>query len=340
MIYFNAKYENQKITGVQRVAKNICANLTPQLEIKLLSNPYVGMKGHLFEQIILPFKMRKNTLLLSPTNTGPIIHKNQIVIIHDMATFDNPSWFSKTFSATYRILLPVLAKRVRMVVTVSEYSKARIVKLLKIPASKVKVIKNGVEKCFFEPINTELFTKIVTKFGLNDKKYILSVSSIEPRKNLPKLIEAWLASELPKNGYKLALAGGKSKSFSSVSEYNHPSIIWLGYVEDELLPELYKNAAGFAYLSLYEGFGLPLLEAMASGVPVLASSTTAIPEVVADCGILVEPTDIPSIVDGFNQLLDLPQEKIIQAKLRAAEFTWENTGKQMYQIIKDLEECL
>jgi glycosyltransferase involved in cell wall biosynthesis len=257
-----------------------------------------------------------------------------------MATFDNPSWFSKTFSATYRILLPILAKRVRMVVTVSEYSKARIIELLKIPPSKIAVIDNGVSECFFEPKNDELFRKINSTFGLNTKNYILSVSSIEPRKNLPKLIEAWLASELPNKGYKLALAGGQSKSFSSVSKYNNPSIIWLGYVEDDLLPELYKNAAGFAYLSLYEGFGLPPLEAMASGIPVLSSSTTAIPEVVGDCGILVEPTDTSAIVDGFNKLLDLPQEKVIQAKLRAAEFTWENTGKQMYQIIKELEECL
>jgi glycosyltransferase involved in cell wall biosynthesis len=339
MIYFNTKFENQQITGVQRVATNLKKNLGNKLQLIDVTNSYLGVKGHIYEQFLLPLKINKKHLLFSPINTGPIWVKNQIVIICDMSTFDNPDWFSKKFAFGYKLILPLLARRVKKVITISQFSKSRIIEVLKIPSSKVDVIDIGVSECFFEPKNDELFRKVNSLFGLYTKNYILSVSSIEPRKNLPKLIEAWLASGLPKKGYKLALAGGKSKSFSSVSEYNHPSISWLGYVDDELLPELYKNAAGFAYLSLYEGFGLPPLEAMASGIPVLSSSTTAIPEVVGDCGILVDPTDRNIIAQGLNQLLDLPTEKIEQARQRAKQFTWENSAKQLYKIIKDLEEC-
>ena len=138
---------------------------------------------------------------------------------------------------------------------------------------------------------------------------------------------------MSKKGYKLAFVGGSGANFSQVAKYSDPSIVWLGYVKDQHLPTIYQNASAFAYVSLYEGFGLPPLEAMCSGIPVLASNTTSIPEVVGDCGVLVNPDSEIEIAQGLLTVLTLTPDIIEKAKLRAIKFTWEKFAKNITQII-------
>ena len=336
MIAINGKFKSQKITGVQRVAHELVKELSKRKEIKVINNPYSGIVGHLYEQLVLPFKLSNNEILISPINLGPIVVRNQIVIIHDVATFDHPEWFSKSFSFFYKLIIPILVKRAKAIVTVSEFSKRRIIELFDADESKIHVVLNGVDFNFFTTV-PENEADTLSQFNLIKGKYFLSVCSLDLRKNLPKLIRAWLQTDLPMKGYKLAFVGGSGVNFSKIEKFKHSSIVWLGYVEDLQLPRIYQNAAAFAYVSLYEGFGLPPLEAMCTGIPVLASNTTSLPEVVGDCGVLVNPESEKEIAEGLLDVLNLEPYVIEKAKQRAMKFTWEKFAENITNIINKLQ---
>ena len=335
MLFYNSKYLSQKLTGVQRVAIELEKRLSISLEVKELINPYNGLLGHFYEQFILPFKITNKDILISPINLGPIFVKNHIVIIHDTATFDNPKWFSKGFVLFYKLIMPLVIKKASVIVTVSNYSRSRIVELFNVEPEKVVVIPNGVDPIFFKGQIAQ--KHILSDFQLVEKQYVLSVCSIEPRKNIPRLIEAWMKSNLADAGYKLAIVGGAGKNFSKVDAYTHESIKWLGYVNDADLPIIYQNAKGFAYVSLYEGFGLPPLEAMAAGIPVLCSNVTSLPEVVGDTGIMVNPESEEDIALGLKNLINADQIKIDRARLRAKTFTWDNFTEKFIEVIDKVE---
>ncbi|MEH6345151.1 MAG: glycosyltransferase family 1 protein [Bermanella sp.] len=332
MLLINGKYQNQVVTGVQRVAHELSGGL-PYGHIQVAGD---GLKGHFYEQFILPFKLSRNDLLISFCNTGPIFHRNQVVYIHDVAVLEHPEWFSKSFRLLYRVMLPLLARRCKTIVTVSEYSKEKICQLLSVPASKVHVIENGVSDRFAaeEGGDYEL------SYGLEKKKYILSVSSMDPRKNMVSVIQAWEASGLHQAGYKLVFAGGGNASFSNANDnkaQDCSSIIYTGYVEDDVLVNLYQQAAGFVYMSLYEGFGLPVLEAMKAGVPVLASNTTSLAEVVGDYGLSCDPLDIKEITNLMNELPYQEDGFVSKAKLYADSFSWNKAVDKLQALLKEVE---
>jgi glycosyltransferase involved in cell wall biosynthesis len=332
VVKINGKYKNQTITGVQRVACELSARL--RYENALV--PFDGFLGHFYEQVILALTLNKNDFLLSFCNTGPIFHRNQIVYIHDVAVLEHPEWFSKSFGFIYRILLPLLAKRCKAVVTVSQYSKARICEVLSLPEEKVHVIENGVSNNFsaLSPL------KDLSNHGLEEKKYILSVSSIDPRKNMGRVIEAWEQSNLPQAGYNLVFVGGGNSSFSNsdiLAVKNSNSIVFTGYVEDDVLVNLYQQAAGFVYMSLYEGFGLPVLEAMKAGIPVLASNTTSLVEVVGEYGLSCDPLDVKIITKLMNQLPYQDESFVSKAKLYADLFTWDSSVDKLQALVEELQ---
>lgn len=332
MILINGKYRNQATTGVQRVAQELNCRLPYDCA-------YVngdGIKGHLYEQVILAYKLKKNDLLISFCNTGPIFHRNQIVYIHDVAVLEHPEWFSKGFSFIYRILLPLLARRCKAVVTVSQYSKARICEVLSLPEHKVHVIENGVSDKF----STLSPFQGLSNHGLKEQKYILSVSSVDPRKNMSRVIDAWGQSDLRQAGYTLVFVGGGNSSFSNLGTPTtgqvNGSIVFTGYVEDDALVNLYQQAAGFVYMSLYEGFGLPVLEAMKAGVPVLASNTTSLAEVVGEYGLSCDPLDINSISKLMNKLPYQNDNVICKAKNYADSFSWDKAADRLQALLKEL----
>lgn len=332
MVLINGKYKNQVITGVQRVAYEMFSRL-PYNSINISGD---GVQGHISEQFILPFKISHNDLLISFCNTGPIFHRNQIVYIHDVAVLEHPEWFSKSFGSIYRILLPLLAKRCKAVVTVSQYSKARICEVLSLPEEKVHVIENGVSNKFsaLSPL------KDLSIYGLEEKKYILSVSSVDPRKNMSRVVDAWEQSDLRQAGYKMVFVGGSSSSFSSLgtlTDRNNDSIVFTGYVNDDVLVNLYQQAAGFVYMSLYEGFGLPVLEAMKAGIPVLASNTTSLVEVVGEYGLSCDPLDVKIITKLMNQLPYQDESFVSKAKLYADSFTWDSSVDKLQALVEELQ---
>ena len=292
---------------------------------------------------MLPY-YSKGKLLFSPANTGPLSVAKQVVTIHDLSVIDRPEGFNPSFRAFYRFLLPRLARRVRAVITVSAFTRERLIEWAKILPSRVYVIPNGVDRRF-SPQQIDSIEKLRNALQIPSPYYILSLGSIEPRKNLPRLFAAWerIRREVPDEVW-LVVAGGKGKSsvFKDVGIQRLPPRVHLtGRVADELLPTLYSGALAFVYPSLYEGFGLPPLEAMACGTPVLTSNVTSLPEVVGDAGLLVDPYNVEAIAHGIRRLVEdsaLREELKRKGLERAKQFTWERTAELTWAVLEEAME--
>jgi glycosyltransferase involved in cell wall biosynthesis len=204
--------------------------------------------------------------------------RDQVLTIHDLSPLEHPGWFRASFALWYRLFLPILAKRVRRVFTPSEYVKQKVIRRFGIV--DVIVTPNGVNHSLFHPDAAQ------TKFDLPES-YVLMVSTLEPRKNLTLLLQAWreIKDELKKTC--LVIVGMNGNVFRSVDlEQDMERVHFLGYVDDETLAGLYANATLFVLPSQDEGFGLPALEAMASGTPVVVSNGGALPEIVGEAGMI------------------------------------------------------
>jgi len=241
MIIVNARFLTQPITGVQRFAIEISLRLKKELGEKIMFvspkeiiqneiakelqvNPIGYTTSHLWEQIELPLYLKKkgSPLLLNFCNTAPLLYKNKISTIHDIAFEVYPETYSKTFLNVYRFLIPKICKNSKKIITVSDFSKQEIIKYYKTKTDKIQVIYNAVNDGFIYNENIEL----------KNQKYFLAVSSLNYRKNLPFVLDSFIEFIKDCPDYKLYLIGGMdTKSFSklNLSKYtNHPNIIFLG----------------------------------------------------------------------------------------------------------------
>lgn len=337
----NTRILSSPITGVQRYLSSILDHLpVSDQEITQLSSSLHGVRGHIWEQFLLPMRL-DGSLLWSPSNAGPLLVKNQILTLHDAVPLDHPEWLNVLFAKWYRFLLPVLASRVHRIVTVSHFTKERIVSRLKVPDEKISVVHNGVDSRF-RPLSEDVVSNAREWLGLSGKRYILALGSIEPRKNLQRLIRAWseIVNDVPRDIW-LVVSGAKgaARIFGDVALRSLPSRVkFTGHVPDGLLPAIYSGAMLTAYASLYEGFGLPVLEAMACGSPVLTSDRTALPEVAGGAALLVNPYDIHSISQGLYRLIadeTLRSELGRKGEERSKEFTWKRAALQMFRIFEE-----
>jgi glycosyltransferase involved in cell wall biosynthesis len=290
-----------EIGGVERVAREMVARLP---EVAPGRYRVVQPRGHLGEQFYLP--LVRAELLYSPANLAPVASRRNVVVIHDAAALRHPEWYSRPYVAWQRAVLPRIAKRARLVITVSDFSRREIEEVLGVTAT---VIPNGV---------SERFTPSSEKGD-----YALVVGTRIARKNLAALEAA--AKALGERGIEL-VAAGSARSYMRAEQ---TSIRQLGYVPDDELPILYARARVLLMPSLYEGFGLPVLEAMASGTPVVAANRGALPETCGDAALVVEP-------DQFAEaaLAALDDDGLVEAGLaRAARFTWERTARETDQAI-------
>jgi glycosyltransferase involved in cell wall biosynthesis len=354
-IIINGRFLTQKKTGVQRFAYEITTLLllkNPDIVIVMPDEPIFegynverwpikkirGFHGHFWEQISLPLylfftlKNGKEKILLNFCNTAPIFFFNKITAIHDLAVIHYPSWFNKKFSILYRYLLPGIVKTSRRLITVSNFSKNQIE--VKYPRSKgkIEVIYNGSRhnsKIGFDEIHTLL------DFGIKKNEYILAVSSIEPRKNIERLIAAY--NLLMDKSVKLVLVGAKGKAFGQININTEvPGIVMAGYVNDDILSILYRNAICFIYPSLYEGFGIPPVEAMNNGCPVIVSDIPSLREISSDAVLYVNPYEIQDIADKIESLVSdavLQEQLRIKGYDRAAIFDWNLAADQIEKIL-------
>ncbi|QWI52120.1 glycosyltransferase family 4 protein [Bacillus mycoides] len=354
-IYINGRFLTQKTTGVQRVAEELvkeidvllntlkCENeleviiLVPKDTIKTLKLENIKikkigiLKGHLWEQLILPI-YTQNNILINFCNTGPIYKKNQIVMIHDAAVCTYPEGFSKAFLLWYRFLYSKLSKSAKKIITVSNFSKRELVSYFPSMKSKIDVIYNGIDHIW----ERKPEESILEKHQLTSGEYILAVSSMNPNKNFKVIAEAMTSMTSLKA--QVVIVGGKqSKVFANENMESDQDIIWTGYVSDEELVTLYKNAKVFLFPSIYEGFGLPPLEAMAMGCPVIASNAACIPEICGEHATYFDPTNANDLAEKI-QLVD--QSKSSNSKKEAQQFVekynWNDAAMKLLEHIKML----
>jgi glycosyltransferase involved in cell wall biosynthesis len=334
-IVVNGRFATRRMTGVQRYAHEIVARLGNRCHV-LSTNAREGIHGHRWEQTALPL-MCRNRLLWSPCNTGPLMVRRQVVTIHDMAFQDTPDCFGRAFSTWYRFLIPRLARRVVRVVTVSEYSRLRIAELTNLDLKQIAVVPNGVD-ARFKPADPTAIEEVRRKCDLAGP-YVLVLGSVQPRKNLIALLQAWRMIQRERSDLTLAVAGAVDLSLygtHGMSAASVPNVRRLGYVDDEALPALYTGAEAFVFPSIYEGFGLPPLEAMACGAAVICSNATSLPEVVGDAGILVGPNDINAMADAILRVTSDPalRRSLGESGRRRAElFTWESAAERTWQVL-------
>ncbi len=300
-ISVNCRALDASLTGVRRYLDELLAALGDGLNRIRPSRPRCGARGHLWEQVVLPIRARG--LLFSPANTGPIGRRDQVVTIHDVASLDHPEWFHPSFSAWYRMMTPRLVHQVRRVIAVSEFTKRRIIACTGVAPEKVVVVPNGVGRQF-RPPGFEESERMKARYPVLRGNYLLYVGSLEPRKNLARLFKAWQLALRDDPDVTLVVAGASGKVFSGTGFETPPERVhMLGRIDDRDLHTLYGNALAFVYPSLYEGFGLPPLEAMACGTPVVVSDAASMPDLVGGAAIRVDPVDVESIAFGLRTVL-------------------------------------
>ncbi|MBR1738225.1 MAG: glycosyltransferase family 4 protein [Firmicutes bacterium] len=277
----------------------------------------------------------------------PFVKGKKVTVFHDMVCFDHPETMSLKTRIMLKISIKSSAKRADRIITVSEFSKRQTMKYLKVDEEKIDVMPNGVDLDIFRSdISGERKEGVKKKYGI-EGEYLLYLGMLEPRKNINGIIEGYIRlCKRMEDAPKLVLAGGKGwlyeSIFEKVKENNlEDKVIFTGYVDGEDIAAMMSAAKVFVFPSIYEGFGIPPLEAMACGTPVITSNNTSLPEVMGDCGILVDPYNYEEIADAMERVLTdekLRKEMIEKGIERAKLFSWDNSAKIMMDCIERAAE--
>lgn len=267
-----------------------------------------------------------------------------IVTIHDLIEFNIPDKFSKLRMMYRKIIDPLMVRNSSYITTVSECSKNDIIKYCGAEEKKIKVITNAADQKRFRLYDRKIIDSVLNKHGLKYQSYFLFVGTIDyPGKNIMSVIKSYELLKKEKNiEEKLVIIGKNGFNSKVIYDYVNESpckdsIIFTGYLEDSELPLLYAGCKIFLYLSLYEGFGLPVLEAMSCGVPVICPNTSCFPEVVGNLEISVSPLDIKQIKEKIDLLItNEDYYKTIAQKSyeRASYFSWEKSAQEYYITFK------
>jgi glycosyltransferase involved in cell wall biosynthesis len=285
-----------------------------------------------WQQLLLPARAR-GRVIWSPTNLGPFWYPRQVLTLQDILPLEHPDWVPPRFAARHRLLLPRLLRNVRCIAVSSAFTKTRLERMFELPANKVHVVHLGVDHKRFYP-RSEGEASIARLLLDLPERYILSVSSPLPHKNLRGLLAGWAAVQdrLPRELH-LVITG--MAGISSAAGALPPRTVVREQIPDDLMPAIMSGAACFVFASLYEGFGLPPLEAMACGTPVVASDAGSLPEVLGNAALLVPP-EARGLGRGMERVL---LSKVARSELaerglaRAGSFSWDSTAARMRSLL-------
>lgn len=288
--------------------------------------------GLLWEQLILPqFGTEGLDVVFCPIGNGPIreIDTPVVLYIHDVSAALGHSSSLRFYK---KLFVPWAANAADAVVTVSEFSKKEILEVYDLPREKIHVVHNGLKPLY---LSDESGDAVETP-----ERYVLYVGQMNPRKNVAGLVKGFREFNARSDEtYRLVLVGPENRLiFENLTIDDDDDIVQMGYLTDQELKYVYDEADAFLFPSLHEGFGLPPLEAMARGVPVVASRAGALPEVLGDFPTYVDPNDEGSIAEGLASVLldDVPEDRRMDAKAHAREFTWEKAADELCAVFEDV----
>jgi glycosyltransferase involved in cell wall biosynthesis len=297
------------------------------------------------EHILIPLACRRERIdiLHCPKSAIPYFTPCPVVVtLHDLIPLHHPETEKLAARLYWGLQIPIAAKRSSFIITDSEHARQEIIADFRVAPEKIKAIMLGFDPSMLKPRDPGAGASLREKYGLPGE-YILYVGTIQPRKNLGTLIEAFsrLKSQARFTG-KLVIVGRKGwlydKLFARIEELHlGKEVVFTGFVPDEDLPYIYDGARLFVYLSLFEGFGLPPLEAMACGVPVITSDTTSLPEVVGNAGITIPPTDVAAVTEALGRVLGntlLAAHMRENGLTRARQFSWEKAAAETLGIYR------
>ena len=354
-LYVNGKFLSQTTTGVQRYAAGVVEAWDNDLDsgridpsaysirlivpktdkeiprFKRITVAPSVLGGKLWEQVELPLRSAGG-LLFSPYAAAPVFKSRQIVTIHDAGVAATPEQYSTLFRGYYAAVYRSLGRSCISLVTDSQFSKQELHKYFSIPFDKLIVIPPGCDHLLKVPPSPD----ILNRFALEPGKFILGVSSQSPIKNFDGLTKAWKLLGRPE--LKLAIAGKtNTRVFGHRAMVLDSQVACLGYVSDGELRTLYENASAFVYPSFYEGFGIPPLEAMTCGCPVVVARSSALPESCGDAALYCDPSNPEDIAEKVGSLLDNPtlvEQMRSLGRLRAAQFTNQAAASQLWSEIQ------
>lgn len=346
-VLVNGRFLGRPVTGVERYARQLlaaAAEIQPG-RFELLvppssrdAEPIRGipvrvagrLEGHAWEQLELPRSARGRPLL-NLCNLAPLAHPRQVTVVHDAAPFAVPEAFSFAFRTYYRTMLPLVARRSRRVVTVSAFSRSELARHLRLPEDRFEVVPAAVDQLR----EVEADPRILQRTGAAGRPFVLTVGSLDPRKNLAAVLEA--ARLLPNLDFVVA-GGGNRDVFRSEGLEPPVNAEFVGYVTDAELKALYAHAAVFAFPSRYEGFGLPPLEAMSCGCPVVASRAASLPEICGDAAIYCDPADPQELAAALRRLVNdsTAREAARRAGCdRARAFSWRRSAARLLAVLDE-----
>lgn len=337
-VYINGRFLSQERSGVQYFASGIVPelmNLYPEAVLlspkkiahdSKLNHQKIGfLNGVLWEQISLPLFLlgKKDHLLINLCNSAPLFLTNNIVTVHDLAFEQkDKKWFNSNFKKWYQFLIPRICKSAKLIFTVSSFSKKEIEKHYTISAERIKVITNGI---------LEIKTPEIKK---TEFPYLLITSINDPRKNVSWIIQNM--DLISANGYKLVMIKNNSKIFADINLTSNPNIQVKEYLSDEAYLELLKNASALLYPSEYEGFGIPILESLIVGTPVIASNLEVFQESFGTLPIYFEQGNKVSFEKAIEKIQDSKISVEDQQQLKE-RFNFKRSAQEMVKQIDALK---
>lgn len=320
--------------GVERWAKELCRRL-PEIDPRRYSVADPGKAfshrlGHVWEQTVLPAKAaRSGAALLCPANLAPLAGRRNIVVLHDAAPLRFPGDFSQAYRRWQGFLLPRLAQRALRVIVPSDFSRSEVIELCGADPSRVDVVTGGVPAGYGPQVDP---APVLDRLGISGP-YVLTVASLVKRKNLAVLDR--VAERLADEGVQLVAVGGGRPQFGPTGVDANGLVRLTGPVDDSLLPGLYAGALAFVLPSIYEGFGLPVCEAMAAGTPVVCSNLAALPEAAGGAALLVDPADPSQLEEAVLKAAfdDAARADLVRLGLaRVRSLTWSDTAERVNEV--------